>query len=409
MKIKYYEDDTIKKFNELNGEDSTDIKEKLNNETLILDTKNLKNCLSANNHNSFNKNFKENLFGIHSENSSDVNQYPTTEYRLNAPEGLAKFWGGVLAPNKKIYFTPYDFNGVLEFDTESEAIVTFNGGLDIQSGGNKWRGGVLGPDGKIYFIPYNENCFLVLNPENNSLEKKEILINSPKKFCGGIVAKNGKIYCIPSSYNKILCYDPITNTSTEFGNLNSTEEKYRGGVLSPNGKIYCVPFNASSILIIDPETNTTETLGEFGEETEKWSGGVIDNYKNIIFTCYSANHLLKIDTNNNKIEKIFSDSVSLDDKKKWISCILGTNKHIYLIQFNASSLRYIDIEDNYKIYSSRLSGGQYNGENFSGAIVFENNCFAFIPYSQNFLYVLKRKNFRKIEKNIFLSNYFNKF
>jgi hypothetical protein len=85
---------------------------------------------------------------------------PTIKYLTlfgNLP-GTYKWYGGVLAPNGKIYGIPHSSTQVLEIDPETQNITLF-GSL---SGTAKWIGGVLAPNGKIYGIPFNSTQVFVL-------------------------------------------------------------------------------------------------------------------------------------------------------------------------------------------------------------------------------------------------------
>jgi maltose-binding protein MalE len=74
----------------------------------------------------------------------------------------AKWSGGVLAPNGKIYGMPFDSSSVLIIDPETdEANITDISGLTTDMG--KWSGGVLAPNGKIYGIPFNSDSVLKIN------------------------------------------------------------------------------------------------------------------------------------------------------------------------------------------------------------------------------------------------------
>ena len=73
--------------------------------------------------------------------------------------GAGKWFGGVLAPNGKIYGIPFDSDQILEIDPVTQTTVLF-GSL---SGTSKWFGGVLAPNGKIYGIPYSSTSILEIS------------------------------------------------------------------------------------------------------------------------------------------------------------------------------------------------------------------------------------------------------
>jgi hypothetical protein len=66
----------------------------------------------------------------------------------------SKYYGGVLAPNGKIYGIPADTENVLIIDPETDTTTTISG-FTGSTGTAKYAGGVLAPNGKIYGIPYD--------------------------------------------------------------------------------------------------------------------------------------------------------------------------------------------------------------------------------------------------------------
>ena len=90
--------------------------------------------------------------------------------------GTNKWWGGVLAPNGKIYGIPHNSATVLEIDPVAITATTFG---SLGTGENKWWGGVLAPNGKIYGIPRNSTSVFELSTTNNVVNfKKETLLSA---------------------------------------------------------------------------------------------------------------------------------------------------------------------------------------------------------------------------------------
>ena len=119
---------------------------------------------------------------------------------------------------------------------------------------NKWFGGVLAPNGKIYGIPSNSTSVLIIDPVTNTVDTTTITgLTGSNKWRGGVLAPNGKIYGIPYNNSSVLIIDPVTNTvdTTTISGLLSVASKWAGGVLAPNGKIYCIPTNYTSVLSIN--------------------------------------------------------------------------------------------------------------------------------------------------------------
>ena len=74
------------------------------------------------------------------------------------------------------------------------------------SGGTKWFGGVLAPNGKIYGIPYNSTSVLIIDPVTNTADTTTIsgLYAGTVKWIGGVLAPNGQIYCVPRYIDYVL-------------------------------------------------------------------------------------------------------------------------------------------------------------------------------------------------------------
>ena len=75
---------------------------------------------------------------------------------------------------------------------------------DAHTGGNKWSGGVLAPNGKIYFIPFNASQILMFDPLTNSISLVGNTYIGSNKWNGGVLAPNGKIYFTPHVGPRIL-------------------------------------------------------------------------------------------------------------------------------------------------------------------------------------------------------------
>ena len=201
------------------------------------------------------------------------NELQVTSDEFDPADGLGEFgnfrgdykwWGGVLAPNGKIYGVPYSSTTVLEIDPLNQTTTTF-GSL---SGDYKWSGGVLAPNGKIYGIPFSSTTILEIDPVNQTTTTFGSLSGSGK-WTGGVLAPNGKIYGIPRDSTTILEIDPVNRTTTTFGSL-SAGSKWTGGVLAPNGKIYGIPYTYTTVLEID--LGLPEATGAPGSENWALSG-----------------------------------------------------------------------------------------------------------------------------------------
>eukprot|EP00411_Alexandrium_monilatum_P084895 CAMPEP_0175729486 /NCGR_PEP_ID=MMETSP0097-20121207/49827_1 /TAXON_ID=311494 /ORGANISM="Alexandrium monilatum, Strain CCMP3105" /LENGTH=212 /DNA_ID=CAMNT_0017037347 /DNA_START=1 /DNA_END=636 /DNA_ORIENTATION=+ len=114
--------------------------------------------------------------------------------------------------------------------------------------------GLLAPDGKIYFAPFNADRALVIDPSQSTVETLGPALPGGGKYrAAGVLAHNGKIYFAPSGADRVLVIDPRQSTVETLGPKLLGSPKYRAaGVLAPDGRIYFAPHDADRALVIDP-------------------------------------------------------------------------------------------------------------------------------------------------------------
>ena len=91
-----------------------------------------------------------------------------------------------------------------ELDPSTKTFTT----IDISStvsGDSKYYGGVLAPNGKIYFVPTRADNIGELDPSTKIFNTIDIsgTISSDWKYFGGVLAPNGKIYFVPNHADNI--------------------------------------------------------------------------------------------------------------------------------------------------------------------------------------------------------------
>jgi len=320
-----------------------------------------------------------------------------------------KWYGGVLAPNGKIYCVPHNATNAGIIDPALNTINTTSiTGLSTSTG--KWYGGVLAPNGKIYCVPHAALYVLIIDPVTNTVNTTSItgLVGS-NKWVGGVLAPNGKIYCVPRNSESVLIIDPATNTvdTTTITGLTTTANKWAGGVLAPNGKIYCVPVDATNVLIIDPATNTVDTTSITGlTGTNKWYGGVLAPNGKIYCVPRNSTNVLIIDPEKNTADT--TSITGLTGTSKWVSGVLAPNGKIYCIPNEAANVLIIDPETN---TADRESISVQTGINkWVGGILFSNGKIYCIPSdAANALVINETPEVNPFAIDICLSPNLNKF
>ncbi len=275
--------------------------------------------------------------------------------------------GGVLAPNGKIYCIPWDASSVLIIDPAKNEADTTTMSDESLTASRKWHGGVLARNGKIYGIPYDSDTVLVINPATDKFTTIQIPDPGPpgprpgdeSKWYGGVLAPNGKIYCIPWKADYVMIIDPESDTMDPDAISFSAvaDLKWAGGVLAPSGKIYCIPQEPLRVLIIDPAENTVELVESLPDEEDKWAGGVLGPDGKIYGIPRNYERVLVIDPAVNKADP---DGISLppgppvdpSDPDKWTGGVLAPNGKIYCIPNAADSVLIIDPHCNGEMFAS---------------------------------------------------------
>jgi len=177
--------------------------------------------------------------------------------------------GGVLGPNGKIYFVPFEADNVGVFDPATDAFSV----VDVSGTGwftlGKYSGGVLAPNGKIYFVPHDTNNVGVFDPATNKFSVVDIPARGwfdLEKYSGGVLSPDGRIIFAPTRGRRVGVFDPVTNTLSSIGiskdvdmfdfDWDPTDQNYHGGVQAPNGKIYFLPHDGNAVGIFDPATKS---------------------------------------------------------------------------------------------------------------------------------------------------------
>ena len=293
---------------------------------------------------------------------------PPTLDTISVPSGVDKWFGGVLAPNGKIYCVPGAATSVLIIDPQTDTVDTSTiSDLTLTGGPSPdWLGGILAPNGKIYCIPWEAENVLIIDPMTNTADTDTISdLGAGNKWHGGVLARNGKIYGIPYDSDTVLVIDPTTDTSATIpipdpgpsGPHPDDPSKWYGGVLASNGKIYCIPWKADYVMIIDPEAGTVDpdAIPFLAYADLKWTGGVLAINGKIYCIPQEPLRVLIIDPELNEVELVPHQSPYLpNDEDKWAGGVLGPDGKIYGIPRNYHSVLVIDPTEN-SVYPDGIS------------------------------------------------------
>ena len=133
--------------------------------------------------------------------------------------------GAVVAPSGTIYCFMRKDCGVLRIIPPDQrwckrtSLIQKDFKVD-KTGANWWFGGALAQDGKIYYTPGGANHVLRFDPETESmtlLDKDLGEFGSDLKWLTCAVAANGCIYAVPCNATKVLKVDTSESTTTVIG------------------------------------------------------------------------------------------------------------------------------------------------------------------------------------------------
>ena len=296
--------------------------------------------------------------------------YQLESFGLTFGAGL-KYAGGCLAADGKIYCAPHDANdGVLVIDpmTNTASIETYGGVLSNVPVKAKYRGCVLGNDNKVYCIPYDANFALIIDVDNKTAvtDSFGITFSGAKKWGGGVLAANGKIYCTPYESYILLVIDTNTSTAKQIsvGYIMSKSD-FSNGVLGADGKIYCAPRDSNYVLVINPEDDSVKSyyLSQFGGgnypqgATPFYGGGCLAADGKIYFSPLNAEMVAVIDTKkpmSESISYIGIDELSILESHKYSSMVMSTDGRIHCVPYNAKDILRIKMGDGVSISDGRL-------------------------------------------------------
>jgi hypothetical protein len=312
-------------------------------------------------------------------NASGVTATFSSNVVTGAAPGGSAYYGGVLAPNGKIYTVPFlsGYGGVIDTVSNTFTSNALSGTIPTFY---PYGGGVLAPNGKIYCMSQLASNIGVIDPGLNAFTT----FGTAGSYTGGVLAPDGKIYCIPRNGTVVGVIDPAAspNTFTTFGTAPAGTA-YVGGVLAPNGKIYCIPCNGTFVGLIDPTvspaTFTSNAITGAGAGGFSYIGGVLAPNGKIYCIPYNATTVGVIDP----VLNTFSSNTvtgTAPGSGAYIFGVLGPDGKIYCIPGNATGVGVINPVLN-TFTSNAIPGTAAGGEAYLGGILAPNGNIYCMPYN----------------------------
>jgi streptogramin lyase len=219
----------------------------------------------------------------------------------------AGYAGGVLLPDGRVVFVPYNTVTIGIFDPTTNI---FSNSISIGgAASNRYYGGVLLPDGRVMFIPRGAGNIGLFNPSSNTFST---VLSGIGEYYSGVLLPNGRVLLAPFGASNLGIFDPATETMSYITEnvptlANGFGDKYTGGVLLPDGRVVFVPVAAPNIGIYTPAIDNSN-LGTFSEilpsvpvtgSTGRYGGGVLLSDGRVLFVPYLATAILLFDPSTN--------------------------------------------------------------------------------------------------------------
>jgi hypothetical protein len=311
-----------------------------------------------------------------------INPYTKTVDRttiINVDGGITqggKWYGGVLAPNGNIYCVPFSSSNIMKINIFTNTVsyitgITFANYPTIgSSNAQKWIGGVLAPNGKIYCSPYFAECALIIDTTNDTVNLTDIsgvratnpVYNRllwktdlfPESFGGAVLHPNGKVYFTACNANGVLQIDPTNNTIDASSYiypppffLTGATNRFKafGSCLGPDNNIYISPFGGSTRYFIKVDVTKDISNQQFTRVTPNIPDASLSTFQGVV--CAFNGKMYSIPTSSTSVGIIdpITNSVDLTTMSNipnlYSGGVLGPDGVIYCIPRNASRIMTI--------------------------------------------------------------------
>lgn len=337
----------------------------------------------------------------------------------NLPNGA--YSGAVVAPNRKIYFIPFNAATVLVYDTDNgttESISLPNGQVT-----EKYLGGVLGANGCIYCTPFHHAAETAVIDTKTHAVKMVFARSGGWKWRGGVVAAGGKIYCPPDQVGVVFTVDTAHGDVTgEFANNPPFPGSgFSGATIGGDGRIYFAPFDSRTCFRIDPwRQDKVEIFGN-APGGFAYHSAVTGPDGRVYCVPANADHVLVIDpARPSAVPLQLPGNQPVGGGHAFIGGVLGPDGNIYCIPHNESRILVIDTpkegrpEATLRYWGREMNGKfvEYRQEKpvggaYHGGVLGPDGRIYFVPCNAKHLLAIGKK--QRMNMNWVLSPMFNKF
>lgn len=351
---------------------------------------------NKNNYDSFDSRmFQKNIEFLNSDQTAEISTI------AGVPSGTNKYSSGTIAPNGKIYCTPFNADHVLVINTNDDTISTITSG--IPNGNGKWHGGCLAPNGKIYCAPYARRDVLEIDPESDTVTSFGNLPAGNQIYTGIAAAPNGTLYASPLSASGFLKVNPTNKTITTFG-TTIANDNYYGAVCAPNGRIYFIPNRSSEVIEVNPENDNITRFGTLTPVAgDNHFGASMGIDGNIYSTALNVTQIIKINTENNTVSYIAAPSGTL----KYRGATIALNGKTLGAPWWRRDFLEIDTGAETATVGLNLNPPYTGINNTCDAVLAPNGKIYLVPFDLDFVGVVYSEKIT--DRDIYLSRHINNY
>lgn len=344
--------------------------------------------------------------------------------------------GGVLAPNGKIYYIPFDSASATQWyyiNINGESVAYSHGLTPVRYA---YAGGVLNTKGRIYLVPMWQATATVWHYIDTTKKpgttghlvaySHGVSITETNPYFGGALSPNGNIYLAPYRYcnNSIWHYISSSGAVVAYTHGYGTalsDYGYIGAVLAGDGNIYLSPYYMSTAT----SWHYINTSGQVIAYTRPYAGMVYGSYgaalsvdgKRVYFIPYgqsTATYWFCFDTSLGSLIA-YSHGVTAV-QYAYAGGVLAPNGRIYMVPYNqatATVWHYIDTNLNPGDTGHVVAythGVSCTAAAFRGGVLSPNGRIYLVPNaSYTTSYYINTNTADVFSNNICLSPYLNKY
>jgi hypothetical protein len=345
-------------------------------------------------------------------NSATIIQYFQKVANTIAPNGTPPFWmngytygttgttlgssayfGGVLLPDGRVVFVPYNATSIGIYNPTTNTFSTTGTTPGIEA----YIGGLLLPDGRVVFVPTNATSIGIYNPTTNTFSTTGTTPGSVAYY-GGVLLPDGRVVFVPCVATTIGIFNPSTNAYSTIAGAPGNYA-YAGGVLLPDGRVVFVPLNVSTIGIFNPSTNAYSTIAIGAPGSNAYIGGVLLPDGRVVFVPYYSTTIGIFNPTTNT----YSTIAGAPGGGAYSGGVLMPNGNVLFIPASTTSIGIYNPITNI-FFTTGTTPGSYA---YSGGVLLPDGRVVFVPFNATSIGIVSTG--LTAPREMCLSPYFNKF